>query len=38
MRIVFTSDLSGLGGGETGIAYLAEELISKGHSLSLIHI
>lgn len=36
MRIVFTSDLSGLGGGETGIAYLAEELISKGHSCLVV--
>ena len=35
MKIIFTSDLSGLGGGETGIAYLAEEL-DRNHDVRVI--
>ena len=35
MRIIFTSDLSGLGGGEMGIVYLAEEL-SKQHDCLVV--
>lgn len=36
MNIVFTSDLSGLGGGEVGLLYVMEELIKKNHNISLI--
>ena len=33
MNIVFTSDLSGLGGGEVGIIYLVEELSKENECL-----
>lgn len=36
MNIVFTSDLSGLGGGEVSLLYIMEELISQGNQVSLI--
>lgn len=35
MNLVFTSDLSGLGGGEVGLIYLVEEL-SKSHQCLVV--
>lgn len=36
MKIVFTSDLAGLGGGEVSLLYIMEELIKRKHQIYLI--